>query len=607
MGTILAAGSMDTEMATKMFFYLVGGLGIFLLGMKNMSEGMQAVAGERIRKLIGAVTNNRILACGVGTAVTCLVQSSSVTTVMVVGMVNAGIMNLMQAIGVILGANIGTTITGWILVLKIGKYGLPMLGIASFFYLFSKSDRVRFTASFFLGLGMVFFGLALMKDGFKPLRDMPQFVEMFSRFSPAGYFDYINIIKCVLVGAVLTAVVQSSSATLGITIGLAAIGAISFPAAAALVLGENIGTTITAYLASLGASTNAKRASYAHMLINVIGVIWIVAVFGWYIPIVEKFVGLDKITPPANAVAVNAGETEAFGFTVWAEPDQDAMNEQDYKDAKKRYVHASVTVTAAIAATHTGFNVANMLVFMPLVGFLGTLLTRIVPDKEHEEIPHLTFLDVRMLDTPSIGIEQSQKEIIKVAAMVGGMMGSLRLHLAEEILDRQKTRMLFRCETDIDVIQKEIMEFLSSLLSGNISHDVVDAGRRQLRMADEYESISDYIITILKLKLKMADTGETMSQKGLEEMLDLHDRVNDFINMVNLAVQTENADILTTAQVRSNDVTIAMKKYRTAHLERVGTGTTTPLKSLIFSDMLNSYRRIKDHAFNIVEVVAGEK
>jgi len=607
MGTILAAGTLDSAMVTKMLFYLIGGLGIFLLGMKNMSEGMQAVAGERIRKLIGAVTNNRILACGVGTVVTCLVQSSSITTVMVVGMVNAGIMTLMQAIGVILGANIGTTITGWILVLKIGKYGLPMLGIAAFFYLFSKKDRIRFTASFFLGLGMVFFGLTLMKDGFKPLRDMPQFVEMFSRFSPASYFDYVNIIKCVLVGAVLTAVVQSSSATLGITIGLAAIGAISFPAAAALVLGENIGTTITAYLASLGASTNAKRASYAHMLINVIGVIWIVSVFGVYIPAVEKFVGLDKVTPPTNAVTVNTGQTETFGFTVWSEPDEGAMSPEDYKDAKKQYINAGATVTAAIAATHTGFNVVNMLVFMPFAGLLGKLLKKIVRDKAHEQEPHLTYLDVRMLDTPAIGIEQSQKEIIIVSGIISDMMNKLRIHLTQDTPDRNETQKMFKCERDIDIIQKEIMVFLSSLLAGNISHDVIDVGRRQLRMADEYESISDYIVTILKLKLKMSDTGETMSAKGLEEMLNLHDRVNDYVDMVNDAVQTENADILPSAQVQGKNITITMKQYRASHLERVGTGTTTPLKSLIFTDMLNAYRRIKDHAFNIVEVVVGEK
>ncbi|MCK4999820.1 MAG: Na/Pi cotransporter family protein, partial [Anaerohalosphaera sp.] len=509
MNTILAASTIDSEIITKMVFYLVGGLGIFLLGMKNMSEGMQAVAGERIRKLIGAVTNNRFMACGVGTLVTCIVQSSSVTSVMVVGMVNAGIMNLMQAIGVILGANIGTTITGWVLVLKISKYGLPMLGIAAFFFLFSKKDKIRFTASFFMGLGMVFFGLALMKEGFKPLRDMPAFVEMFAKFSPSSYFDYINIIKCVLVGAALTAVVQSSSATLGITISLAATGAINFPAAAALVLGENIGTTITAYLASLGASTNAKRASYAHMMINVIGVIWIVSIFGLYIPAVVKFVGLDDVVSPTNVVVAESDKTEAFGFRMWEEPKEGSMPEAEYEVAKEEYASAALTVTAAIAATHTGFNVVNMLVFLPFVGFLGRFLNKVVPDKAHKEKPHLTFLDVRMLDTPAISIEQSQKEIIKMSQMTASMMDMLRIHLAADFPDRSKTPKIFKREKILDVMQKEIMEFLSSLLAGNVSHDVIDAGRSQLRMADEYESVSDYITTILKLKLKMADTNET--------------------------------------------------------------------------------------------------
>ncbi len=171
---------MDASSAVGMIFSVLGGLGIFLLGMKNMSEGMQAIAGNRMRALVNAVTNNRLIACGVGIAVTSLIQSSSVTTVMVVGMVNASLMTLTQAIGVILGADIGTTITGWILVLEIAKYGLPILGISAFFFLFSKSERVRYSAMMMLGLGMVFVGLSQMKAGFSPLRDMPEFIEWFS-------------------------------------------------------------------------------------------------------------------------------------------------------------------------------------------------------------------------------------------------------------------------------------------------------------------------------------------------------------------------------------------------------------------------------------------
>ena len=595
---------MDSALIAKMIFGVIGGLGIFLLGMKNMSEGMQAVAGERLRKLIGAVTNNRFLACGVGTLVTCIIQSSSVTTVMVVGMVNAKLMSLVQAIGVILGANIGTTITGWILALKIGKYGLPMLGIAAFFFLFSKSDRIRFTASFFVGLGMVFFGLELMKDGFKPLRELPQFIELFSKFSPTSYFDYVNIIKCVAVGAILTAVVQSSSATLGITVGLAVTGAIPYPAAAALVLGENIGTTITALLASLGASTNAKRASYAHVLINVIGVSWIISVFWFYIPNVERLTGLDKV---AAARASVVGEPEKFGFRLWDEPDKSTMSQADYAIAKKEYAHADLTLRAAIAATHTGFNVINMLVFIPFVGLLEKLLKRIAPDKKHKERPHLTFLDVRMLDTPAISIEQSQKEIIKMSEMASGMLSMLKEHLLEEAPSREKCQRLFKHENILDVMQKEIVEFLSNLLSGNIAHQVIITGRNQLRMADEYESISDYIRMIMKLRLKMRDTDQHMSEAGKKSLLELHDMVAEYVSMINEAVKTNNVDIFVKAQVKGNNVTKFMKKCRTEHLERVSAGVVTPLKSLIYTDILTAYRRIKDHAFNIAEVIAGEK
>ncbi|MEO8270702.1 MAG: Na/Pi symporter, partial [Aureliella sp.] len=252
-----------------MIFELVGGLGIFLLGMKNMSEGMQAVAGDSLRRLVGAVTNNRIFATTVGVLVTCIVQSSSVTTVMVIGFVNSGVMELTQAVGVIMGANIGTTITGWILVLNIGKYGLPLLGFSAFVYLFSRGDRWRTWAMFVMGTGMVFFGLEVMKEACAIIKELPEFVSWFAKFNADTYW---GVLKCAAVGCVMTMVVQSSSATLGITISLATQGVISYPTAAALVLGENIGTTITAFLASLGTTTNARRAAYFHVIFNLCGV-----------------------------------------------------------------------------------------------------------------------------------------------------------------------------------------------------------------------------------------------------------------------------------------------------------------------------------------------
>ena len=267
---------MDRAMILDMIFHVVGGLCIFLLGMKHMSEGMQAVAGARLRRMIAAVTDNRIIACGTGAGVTALIQSSSVTAVMAVALVNSGVMTLTQAIGVILGADIGTTITAWLVALNIIDYGLPTLGIAGFFYLFSKSERVRYSAMILMGVGMIFFGLHLMKYGLAPVRNSEHIVELFSRFEPK---TYVGVLKCVLVGAVVTAIVQSSSATVAITITLAQTGVVDFGTAVALVLGQNIGTTITAYLASLGASTNAKRVAYAHILVKVIAVCIMVPVF----------------------------------------------------------------------------------------------------------------------------------------------------------------------------------------------------------------------------------------------------------------------------------------------------------------------------------------
>jgi len=560
---------METELVFKIIFGVLGGLGIFLLGMKNMSDGMQAVAGERLRKLINAVTNNRIIACIVGTGVTCIIQSSSITTVMVVGMVNAGLMSLKQAIGVVMGANIGTTITAWILVINIGKYGLPILGISAIIYLFTKKDRLRFVAGAVMGLGMVFFGLELMKNGFSPLKDLPEVIEWFSRFKADSYF---GVIKCCLVGAVITGIVQSSSATVGITMGLAITGIIDYKQAGALVLGENIGTTVTALLASLGAGTNAKRAAYAHFMFNVLGVLWITAIFPFYINLVAKFVGADP------------------GAPVYAE------TSISYPYALK-----------AIAATHSIFNIVNVLLFLPFVGLLARFLTALVPDKVRKEIPHLAVLDVRMLETPSIAIEQSRKEILKMAEGAEKMMRMLRDIILTDQTDEKVQEKIFNRERVLDVVQKEISEYLEQMITGNLSHEIAEECRQQLRMADEYESVSDYIVNILKLNLKVRAAEQHFTPEAKKEILELHDLVSEYLTFVNLAVAEQNRDILNKAETRGKTITHNMKEFRSNHLERMSAGQTTALRSLAFLDILNAYRRIKDHALNIAEAIVGEK
>ncbi|MHC5144061.1 MAG: Na/Pi cotransporter family protein, partial [Planctomycetota bacterium] len=511
-------------MALEIIFQVCGGLGIFLLGMKNMSEGMQAVAGERLRKMIGAITNNRLMASGVGTFVTCVIQSSSVTTVMVVGMVNASIMTLTQAIGVILGANIGTTITGWILVVKIGKYGLPLLGISAFFYLFSKKDTVRFFAMFLVGLGMVFFGLQLMKNGFAPIKELPGFEAWFHKFQPD---NYLGVLKCVMVGAVLTAIVQSSSATLGITMALALTGAINFHTAAALILGENIGTTITAFLASLGAFTNAKRAAYAHVIFNVLGVFWITLLFVPYTNLIDRIITKTQVcdTPAIMVSGENDPKVteyarkykiseKALYFTgsdgqhinsageILGEEDSYVMAE-DFKQSVEEHKLTDMPLyttrgveypftQSAIAFTHSGFNIANTLLFLPFVGLLSRLLMWLVPDKKIAEKPHLTYLNVRMLDTPAIALEQSYKELIKMGTMSTAMLHELKPVISNAAPDPAVTQAIFQKENDLDVIQKEIVEFIGDMMAGNVTHEITQEASAHLRMADELESISDY-------------------------------------------------------------------------------------------------------------------
>jgi phosphate:Na+ symporter len=564
---------MNTALIIEIVFQVSGGLGIFLLGMRYMADGMQAVAGDRLRSMINAVTNNRILACLVGVMVTCLIQSSSITTVMAVGMVNAGVMSLVQSIGVILGANIGTTITGWILALKVGKYGLPIIGVSALVYLFSRREKLKYTFMLLMGLGMIFFGLELMSNGFKPLRTMEEFQMWFARFSP---HSYLGVLKCCLVGAAVTALVQSSSATLGITISLATVGVIDFPTAAALVLGENIGTTITAYLASLGASVNAKRASYAHIFVNIFGVIWITPIFGIYIKVVTWMISAD----PYHAII---GEDGLSTFPNMA---------------------------ANIAAVHTGFNLVNVIVLLPLVGYIARVLEKIVPEStEYGKEIKYTHLDPLVYETPAIGIQQSMRETIEMYFILPPIFDDLGDIIINQKFKQEECDKIMEAEHKLDLIQKEITEYVSGLMSSTGLPEIAFDGYRQIRIADEVESVSDYLATILKLNLKIRDIQDDISGEGLEDIISLHKEVSDMVNMLGANIRKMNVGeaVREAALMKGEKITRYMKLSRARHLERVSNGTISPLKSLSYTDMLTSYRKIKDHLVNIAEVIATEK
>lgn len=564
---------MDLSALTQLCFELIGGLGIFLLGMKNMSEGMQAVAGNSLRRMISAVTNNRFLAIVAGVVVTCVVQSSSITTVMVVGFVNSGVMQVAQAVGVIMGANIGTTITGWILVLKIGKYGLPLLGAASFVYLFSKGDRWRYWAMAIMGIGMVFFGLELMKDACSIIKQTPDFETWFQRFQADSY---LGVLKCAFVGCIMTFLVQSSSATLGITISLAFQGVISYETAAALVMGENLGTTITAFLASLGATTNARRAAYFHVIFNLIGVFWITLIFAWYID------GIQWLTHWMTG--------EQVGTVVMED------NQQTYP-----------ITTPAIAATHTVFNVANTLLFIPIVPLLVRMLEKLVPAKGFKEKPKLTDLDVRMLETPLMAIEQSRNELEKMGDGCEKMLDWLLTLREQDDPDKELANRLQRREQVLDSIQDELSEYITNLLSGNVPHAVADEARRQLRMADEYESVSDYAADLDQFDRKLR-RGEHRFTAGQREALgSLNGHVSEYIASINKALADDNRNVLVETAPAAKRIKSQVKQLRRDHLDELSGGALPPQVSVAYMASLNAYSRMVDHSQNIAEAISGEK
>jgi phosphate:Na+ symporter len=540
----------------QIIVFVLGGLGLFLIGMKNMSEGMQAVAGDRLRKMINKVTDNRFIAAGVGTTVTALIQSSSATTVMVVGMVNAGVMTLKQSIGVILGVNIGTTVTAWLIALKIADYGLPILGISAFFYLFSNHERVRYTAMMFVGLGMVFFGLELMKDGLLPLRNNEQIIGLMSQFVPDSYF---GLIKCIGAGALITALIQSSSATVAITITLAKTGIIGYDTAVALVLGENIGTTITAYLASLGASANAKRAAFAHISINFMGVIILLPIFYYYL-----------------------------AFLNFSLP-------------------GHLDIANRIAFSHTIFNIFIASLFVWLVTPLSRFVLLIVPGKDREEKHHLSYLDVRMIETPIIAIQQSYDEVMRMGKSVQKMLGWLKTCLLSDTNNETIEKQIFHREQVLDKIQKEVVEFISNLMTGTVPQHVTEEARQQLRLADEYESISDYVVSTLKILLRMRNNNLDLTEQGRSEICNLHDSLEAYLDFIYQAVVERNSEILSKALTENSAIRHKIKNFRGSHLNRLAAEETGPTMSLVYMDLLNSYRRMLDHAFNIAEVLSGEK
>ena len=554
-----------------LIFGVVGGLGLFLFGMKIMSEGLQKVAGDGMRRILAALTNNRIIGTFVGLAVTVIIQSSSATTVMVVGFVNAGLMSLTQSIGVILGANIGTTVTAQLLAFKITQFALPAIGVGTGLKLFSTSKRWSYVGEIILGFGILFFGLSTMKDAFEPIRGSAELQNFFLMIGD-------NHLLAILVGAVITVIVQSSTATIGITLALATTGLLSFEVSVALILGENIGTTVTANLAALGTNRAARRTALAHFLFNFLGVAYMLALFPYF----STFI--NSITPgDADFVVQSQQMAQQLGVAVGDKP----------------------FIARHIANTHTLFNIINTLVFLPLVGVLAKLATMIIPGREDEMEFHLKFLDNRVLNTPPIAFGQARSETKRMAMVTLEMLDDTTSLF--ENLDEKRLASLTKKEDIVDLLQKEITDFLVALSQQSITQEMSENVASMMHMANDLERIGDHCENLANLFVRQKSQKVIFSEPAIQELLELASKTREFLSFAIDALARNDTSVNQKAFFLANVVDSMEENLRNNHIGRLNTGECSVNQGLLFIDILHHLAKIGDHTFNVTKAITGTK
>ena len=556
----------------EIIFKSLGGLGMFLFGMKIMSEGLQKVAGKKMRQILGIVSNNRFVGCGVGALVTSVIQSSSATTVMLVSFVDAGLMTFVQAIGVILGANVGTTVTAQLIAFQITEYALPAIAAGVLLKFFIGRRRWIYVGDVLLGFGLVFYGLATMKAGFAPLKQDPTFISLFSKFNAD---DLGGILLCILAGTILTMILQSSSATVGITMALACQGLLDFEASVALILGDNIGTTITAELASVGANINAHQTARAHTLFNVIGVFNIILFFPVFLKLVIWITSTFMDIGPPDLII--GGERPNIA----------------------RY----------IANSHTMFNLVNAMFFLLVLPYLVKVAIWLTPHKkeikELDELHHVKYMDSKFVATPSVALAQARAEIIRmgeaVQVMYDDVINSFKNRSIKE-LSKWKRR-----EDTLDTLQREITQFLVQVVQKPISREESKEAASLMRMTNNLESNGDEIENIAELVETLIEQDLYFSEKALHDFDIVSTEVRSFLNLVINAIRQEDREIMAKSQVIEDRINNMEEETKARHIERLQLGVCAVDPGLIFVDMLTAFEKMGDFCYNIAQAVAGLK
>ena len=531
----------------EMLFMFFGGLGIFLFGIKSMGDGLQKSAGNRLRDILDKYTSNPFLGVLAGIIVTVLIQSSSGTTVITVGLVSAGFMTLRQAIGVIMGANIGTTVTAFIIGFDVGAYALPIIAIGAILLFFFKKEKLQHLGQIFFGFGMLFYGLELMGSGMKPLRSSEYFIDLTQSMSDNPFLG-------VVVGTVFTVIVQSSSATIGILQELYSGGSIQLDAALPVLFGDNIGTTITAILASIGASVAARRAAAAHVIFNLIGTTIFMILL---IPFTQ--------------------------YIYWV---TDLLAIEDKMQ---------------IAFAHGTFNVVNTFIQFWFIGTIAWIVTKFVPGEDSIVDTKAQHLDpIFIQQSPSIAVEQAKYEVIRMGDFAKLGLDEARKYMATG--DKKHAEKSAHIEDALNSLNSKITDYLVKLAAVDLTEQESQEHKTLMHAINDIERIGDHVENIIELIDYKTATRVNLSADAQKELTEMYDLTRSTLEK---SLQTlASGDMVEARQVIEMEAKLDMleRQFRKNHVVRLNTGECDGQAGMFFVDMLSNLERIGDHAMNITEI-----
>lgn len=553
------------------FLKLIGSLGLFLYGMKIMSEGLQKVAGDRLRGILTAMTTNRVTGVLTGVLITALIQSSSATTVMVVSFVNAGLLTLAESITVIMGANIGTTVTAWIISIfgfkvDMAAFALPLLAIALPLIFSGKSNR-KSIGEFIFGFSFLFMGLSYLKANAPDLNANPEMLAFVQNYTDMGFF---SVLLFLFIGTVLTMIVQASAATMAITLIMCANGWISFELGAALVLGENIGTTITANLAALTANSQAKRAALAHLVFNVFGVIWVLIIFQPFMEFVNWVV--DNFFHPGSA---------------------------------------EVAVSYKLSAFHSIFNICNVCLLIWCVKLIERTVCAIIRPKEEDEEPRLRFITGGMLSTAELSILQARKEIHLFAERTHRMFGMVQdlLHTEKDEDFNKLFSRIEKYENISDNMELEIANYLNQVSEGHLSSESKLQIRAMLREVTEIESIGDSCYNLARTMRRKRQTNQEFTEKQFEHIHFMMKLTNDALMQMIVVVEKpehQSVDVNKSFNIE-NEINNYRNQLKNQNILDVNNKEYDYQMGVHYMDLIVECEKLGDYVVNVVEASSDVK